>query len=188
MILDLYLSYPSCLKFVVQNQLLRHLSTYNLLSSCQSGFRPQHSTQDVLLHVTDSWRRANDHKQFVGTVFLDITKAFDCIDHSILLSKLSYYGKTGSSLNWFMSYLSNRHQKIRFNTQFSDWGLITRGVPQGSILGPTLFRSILMICLYQLSTASYTCMPMILSFIIVMSHLKLFNLVSKRTWRPWDYG
>ena len=121
---------------VAHFQLLNHLVRYSLLSDCQSGFRPAHSTQDVLLKVIDSWRKAIDSGEYV---FLDLAKAFNTVDHSILISKLPYYGIKDQALLWFNSYLSDRYQRVCVDGDFSDWGRITVGMPQGSILGPLLF-------------------------------------------------
>ena len=76
----------------------------------RSGFRPSHSTQDVLLYVVDCWRKAIDERKFVLTGFLDLTKAFDCVNHCVLLDKLAHYGVVHSSHTWFESYLSNQIQ------------------------------------------------------------------------------
>ena len=73
-------------------QLVDYLLSNNLLCSNQSGFRPGYSTQDVLLRVTDFWRKAVEDRMYVGVVFLDLQKAFDCVNHSILLSKLPFFG------------------------------------------------------------------------------------------------
>jgi len=78
----------------------------NLLSEKQSGFPYGHSTQDVLLHVSDSFLSAIDSGHYVGAVFLDLAKAFDCVDHGILLQKLPYYGISGNTLSWLTSFLS----------------------------------------------------------------------------------
>ena len=123
----------------VQHQLLDHLTEFDLLSKHQSGFRPHHSTQDVLLHVTDSWRRAIDNKDYVGAVFLDLAKAFDCVDHDILISKLPYYGLDGKVLLWIQNYLTDRTQRVCLDNDQSSWSRVAIGVPQGSILGLLLF-------------------------------------------------
>jgi len=124
------------LERVIYSQLISYLLQNYLFSDCQSGFRPNHSTQDVLLHVTDSWRKAIDDG---AVAFLDISKAFDSINHDILLSKLACYGVLGDALTWFVSYLSCRQQQVCLQGSSSKWGEASVGVPQGSILGPLLF-------------------------------------------------
>ena len=130
------------LKQVVSDQIVAHFCKYNLFSEKQSGFHHGYSTQDVLLHVTDSFLSAIDSGQCVGAVFLDLAKAFDCVDHSILLQKLSYYGINGNVTNvlsWLASFLCNKTQQVTFQGSLSSRGYIKVGVPQGSILGPLLF-------------------------------------------------
>ena len=131
--------FSKILERVVHDQFVSHLLKFNLFSVYQSGFRPSHSTQDVLLYVVDCWRKAIDDSKFVVAGFLDLAKAFDCVNHNILLDKLARYGVVHSSQTWFKSYLSNRMQSVKFGGSLSKWGAVRVGVPQGSILGPLLF-------------------------------------------------
>ena len=100
-----------------------------------------YTAQDVPLHVTDSWHRAIDDSTITAAAFLDISKAFDGVNHDALLSKLAYacYGVLEHSLVWFASYLSCRKQRVLMQGLSSMSGGIHVGVPQGSILGPLLF-------------------------------------------------
>ena len=123
----------------VHLQLSSHLNSNNLLFPLQSGFRPSHSTQTLLLHCLDTWYKALDNKQFIGVIFLDISKAFDTVNHNLLLSKLSNLGLSASTISWFQSYLLNRSHVTRVAHHHSSPGFPSAGVPQGSVLGPTLF-------------------------------------------------
>ena len=100
------------LERLVFDAMVGHLLKYELLSTEQSGFRPGNSTQDVLLCVTDSWLKAIDDGKYVGAVFLDLAKAFDCVDHEILLKKLTCYGVRGDALKWMQSFLYGRFQRV----------------------------------------------------------------------------
>ena len=86
------------------SQIVSHLHKYELLSAHQSGFRAGYSTQGLLLHVIDKWLKAIDVSKFTGAVFLNLSKAFDTVDHAILLSKLRYYGFQGTSYNFLCNY------------------------------------------------------------------------------------
>ena len=124
------------LERVLLNQIQSHLIKYDLLSPHQSGFCSGYSTQDVLLHVTDKWLKGIDGGKFTGAVFLDLTKAFDTVDHSILCTKLTYYGFRGSSYDLLCNYLAGRQQRVLFHGDLSDWGTVSIGVLQGSIWVP----------------------------------------------------
>ena len=91
---------------LVHQQIYSYFSINNLLSPAQSGFRSGHSTQDLLITVTEDWKFALDSDEIVGITFIDLHKAFDSIDHSLLLIKLRAYGLDDVSLRWFSNYLS----------------------------------------------------------------------------------
>lgn len=118
---------------------IKFLDKFNILSPSQFGFRNQHSTSHALLVFIDKVSKAIDDSKHTLGIFLDLSKAFDTIDHDILLYKLSYYGIRGISLEWFRSYLLNRSQYVSIDGSVSNSRILTHGVPQGSILGPLLF-------------------------------------------------
>jgi hypothetical protein len=116
-----------------------------ILVSEQYGFRKGIATEDAAFKLTDSVLKSIDQEKHTGGIFCDLAKAFDCVNHEILFSKLQFYGVRGKMLKWFKSYLTNRKQKVEIkslrNTKnfFSNWGMIKHGVLQGSIQGPLLF-------------------------------------------------
>ena len=104
----------------------------------QFVFRRNHSTLHATLLITDKIQRAIEDGLFSCGIFLDFSKAFDTVDHSLLLKKLTHYGIRGIANDWFASYLSNRRQHVTIGV-LNQMTLITHGVPQGSVLGPLLF-------------------------------------------------
>ena len=124
---------------IVFDQLYQYLNENNLLTNCQSGFRSLHSTLTALLEATNNWSVNIDNGLLNGVVFIDLKKAFDTIDHEILLRKLASYGADKNALAWFDSYLSHRSQKCNVNGNLSNAKELSCGVPQGSIIGPLLF-------------------------------------------------
>ena len=123
----------------VEKQFSQYLNDFNLLHKSQSGFRPRHSTESALILMVDSWLKAINEGKIVGCVLVDFRKAFDLVDHEILLRKLKCYKCNDSCLSWFESYLCNRKQRVSLNNHLSSTSDVMHGVPQGSILGPLLF-------------------------------------------------
>ena len=124
---------------IMAPRLLNYLNNNSLLSDYQFGFRPNYGTQLAVQQLCQQMYDAIDDKQFLVTVFCDLSKAFDTISHPLLLEKLQYFGIRGSALRWFDSYLSNRKQYTMFNKVSSTYTNVTMVVPQGSVLGPILF-------------------------------------------------
>ena len=127
----------------LEKHIHKHISTYfennNLFYFHQSGFRQKHSCHSASIRIIDTWLNNINNNKINGAVFLDLKKAFDLVNHSILIQKLSYYLKNPSIIALLQSYLSNRSQVVLSNCTFSSRQDIKCGVPQGSILGPLLF-------------------------------------------------
>ncbi|XP_065179965.1 CUB and sushi domain-containing protein 1-like [Sycon ciliatum] len=127
------------LERIVHEQLSQYLAEHNLYPSCQFGFRRQHSTEDALTMVTDKFLRARDDGLSTGAAFLDMSKAFDKVQHQTLVEDLFQLGISGTALNWLSDYLSNRQQQVVISGDSSSSFTCSSGVPQGSVLGPLLF-------------------------------------------------
>ena len=124
---------------VVFTQLYEYFDKNNLLYSSQYGFRKKHSTEMAGLELTDRILKDIDNKDASLTIFMDLGKAIDPLDHQILLNKLKYYGVNDTPLRWFSNYLTGRQQYVEIDGNRSGLLPLTTGVPQGSILGPLLF-------------------------------------------------
>ena len=124
---------------LVHKRITDFLNQQNILYEKQFGFRKNHSTSHALTELTEKIRHACDQGKFACGVFLDFQKAFDTVNHDILLKKLEYYGVRGVSNNWLKSYLKDRKQHTCHDGVLSDNKHNEYGVPQGSVLGPLLF-------------------------------------------------
>ena len=123
----------------VHKQLTEYLREYKILSPYQYGFRKLHSTEFATLAFADMIRRNIDNGLMTGAVFLDFKKAFDSVDHSLLLDKLYNLGILDREHEWFANYLDGRKQIVDYQGILSAANSVEVGVPQGSILGPLLF-------------------------------------------------
>ena len=119
---------------------MTHVSDQQMVECFQSAFRKKHSTETALLYVTSANKTAVDNKQGTTLVLVDFSAAFDTINHNILIRRLRLcYGFVGKALDWIISYLQERTQRIVIGGQSSSTTTLTAGVPQGSVLGPLLF-------------------------------------------------
>ena len=123
---------------LIKNRLSKFLEENKCLFSRQFGFRNKHSTNHVLIDLTEIIKKVIDDNEFACGVFLDLKKAFDPVNHGILLKKLEHYGVTGYALKWFTSYLTGRNQYTKVNNIDSQITIFD-GVPQRSVFGPLLF-------------------------------------------------
>ncbi len=168
--------FSKILEKIIHKRLFGFLDHHNLLHNCQFGFRHNHSSYMALLTAYDKIVSDLDNKLHSMGVFLDLSKAFDTIDHNILLSKLHHYGVRGNAFEWFKNYLMNRTQYVVFKNRKSTFRSVTCGVPQGSVLGPLLFIIFLNDIVY--SSNKFTFITFADDTNVIISHQNLSDLIN----------
>ena len=123
----------------MHKRLYEFLELHNILFEKQFGFRKKNSTVHALMEITEKIKETIDSGKFGCGIFIDLKKAFDTVNHKILLTKMEHYGVRGVTLDWFASYLTGRKQFVYLNGESSELKDVSCGVPQGSVLGPLLF-------------------------------------------------
>ena len=112
----------------------------NKISKCVTGFRKSHGTQHSLIVYLEKWKKSLDKEENMSAIFMDLSKAFDTINHALLLAKLKTYGFSKQALSFMCSYLKNKRQRVQTNNKFCSLNKVIAGVRQGSIDGPLLFN------------------------------------------------
>lgn len=131
--------FSKILEKIIYKRILFHLDSNAILYKHQYGFRKNHSTYMALLHLIDKVISALEKNEFICSIFIDFSKAFDTVNHDILLAKLYKYGFQDATHKWLTNYVSNRTQFVCVKGCYSNRAELHCGVPQGSILGPLLF-------------------------------------------------
>lgn len=131
--------FSKILEKIMYDRVFSYLSENEILYKKQFGFQRHHSTDHAVMELVSEITNSFDNNNFTLGVFIDLSKAFDTVDHTILLSKLQHYGICKTNLEWFKNYLSNRKQGLHYDGNMTELKRIKCGVPQGSILGPLLF-------------------------------------------------
>ena len=126
------------LEKLMQTQMCSYVENY--LSPFLCGYRKACSAQHALLSILEKWRGFVDKGGYGGGVLMDLSKAFDTLDHDLIIAKLHAYGFSKNTLRFIRSYLSDRWQRVKINTSYSSWTCLLVGVPQGSVMGPLLFN------------------------------------------------
>ena len=133
-------AFSKILEKIIYNRVFKYFTDNSLFYKKQFGFRNKHSTEHAILQLIDDIHKSFNQGKYTLGIFIDLSKAFDTVDHTIMLDKLNTYGIKGRTLNWFKSYLNGRVQYVNLGDRGkTDELLIKCGVPQGSILGPLLF-------------------------------------------------
>ena len=131
-------TFSKILERYIQNKINSHIDSS--LSIFISAYRKKYSSNHVLMRLVENWKLQLDNKKYVGAVLMDLSKAFDCVPHDLLIAKMHAYGFDYDTLSLFLSYLKNRKQGVKVNNTLSHLMTMISGVPQGSILGPILFN------------------------------------------------
>ena len=134
----------NCFSKVYEKFLLTQFKSFvnNILSDFIAAYRENFSCNHVLIRLIENWKKALDNKYLVGTILMDLSKAFDCIPHDLLIAKLYAYGFGLKTTTYIYSYLKRRKQNVKIDDIFSELQTLISGVPQGSILGPMFFNSL----------------------------------------------